>query len=156
MRSTTMLHVSDYARHRGVATLAMLHPGIEPAILALLAINGASRPDQFGWIVGAGQVGMAIGASLCWRIDILAGRRAALAAAATGAVASLLLGLSHDLASALALRLVLGIAMGLLLTRGTALAARDRPHHAIGTVLLAQQALSSAVMAALPLAGAAW
>ena len=151
-----MHQVSDYARHRGVATLAMLHAGIEPAILALLANNGASTPDQFGWIVGAGQAGLAIGASLCWRIDFLAGRRAAQGAAAIGIVASLLLALSHDLASAIALRLVLGLAMGLLLTRATAQAARDRPHHAIGTVLLAQQALSSAVMAALPLAGAAW
>ena len=151
-----MHHVSGYARHRGVATLATLQPGIEPATLALLALNHVCRPDHFGWIVGAGQAGMAIGAALCWRFDRLAGKQAALGAAIIGLIGSLALALSRDLASALTLRLVLGVAMGLLLTRATAEAARYRPHHAIGTMLLAQQILSTAVMAALPIAGAAW
>jgi len=151
-----MRKLSGYARHRGVATLATLQPGIEPATLTLLALNHVCRPDHFGWIVGAGQAGMAIGAALCWRLDKLAGRNAALGAAATGVIGSLSLALSHDLISALFLRFILGVAMGVLLTRATAQAARYRPHHAIGTMLLAQQILSTAVMAALPIAGVAW
>ena len=151
-----MLYVSGYARHRGVATLATLQPGIEPATLALLVLNHACRPDQFGWIVGTGQAGMAIGAALCWRFDRLAGRSAANGAAALGAIGSFSLAFAHDFTAALLIRFLLGATMGLLLTRSTAQAARYRPHHAIGTMLLAQQILSTAVMTALPIAGARW
>lgn len=137
-----------------VATLATLQTGIEPATLTLLVANYAVNPDDFGWIVSAGQIGMTCGAVLGWRRG--GPGRSLWTGPAIGVGVSLALPVAHGLFAVLALRFVLGVVMGLLLTRATAIAARERPHNAIGIIYLAQQLLSTAVLAGLPVAAAAW
>ncbi|WP_174291208.1 MFS transporter [Sphingomonas bacterium] len=133
-----------------IATLATLQTGIEPGVLALLTENHAAAPQEFGWIVSLGQVGMAVGALLGW-LQTCATHRLVRGAPIVALAASIALPFCHDLAAVLALRLVLGTCMGLLLTRAVAIAARRRPHQAIGIIMLAQQLLSTAALAALPL-----
>jgi MFS family permease len=146
---------SSRTRAQIVATLAALQTGIEPATLTLLVANRAVSPVDFGWIVSVGQIGMAGGALLGWRQDN-PGRSRTPIAPAVAVAASLALTVAHGLFEVLALRLVLGIVMGLLLTHATAIAARQRPHNAIGIIILAQQLLSTAVLAGLPVVAAAW
>lgn len=150
-----MRRYSSRTRAQMVATLAALQPGIEPAALALLVANHAARPEDFGWIVSVGQIGMTGGALLGWRQSD-AGRGQSLIGPALGVVASLALPIAQGLPAVLALRLVLGFVMGLLLTRATAIAARQRPHNAIGIIYLAQQLFSTMVLAGLPIVAAAW
>jgi hypothetical protein len=78
------------------------------------------------------------------------------AAPAIGVGACLAMMVAHDLIAVLTLRLVLGVVMGLLLTHATAVAAGQRPQNAIGIIILAQQLVSTAVLAGLPLMAAAW
>ncbi len=146
---------SSRTRAQIVATLAALQTGIEPATLTLLVANHAVNPDDFGWIVSVGQIGMACGALLGWRQNDLA-RSRTLVAPAVGIGACLALTVTHGLFAVLAVRLVLGVVMGLLLTRATAIAAHQRPHNAIGIIYLAQQLLSTAVLAGLPAVAAIW
>lgn len=150
-----MRRASSRTRAQVVATLAALQSGIEPATLALLAGTHAVHPEDFGWIVSVGQVGMALGALLGWRQKD-GDRSLPLIGPAIAVAASLALTLAQGLVTVLALRLVLGIVMGLLLTRATAVAARQRPHNAIGIIYLAQQLLATAVLAGLPAVAAAW
>ena len=49
------------------AALALLQPGIDPVFLTLLTAATGLDPSDHGWIVGATQGGMAIGAILVWR-----------------------------------------------------------------------------------------
>lgn len=150
-----MHRYSSRTRAQMVATLAALQPGIEPAALALLVANHAASPQDFGWIVSVGQIGMTGGALLGWRQSD-AGRSQSMIGPAIGVLASLALPIAHGLFAVLALRLVLGFVMGLLLTRATAIAARERPHNAIGIIYLAQQLIATAVLAGLPIVAAAW
>ncbi|MEH3106910.1 MAG: hypothetical protein PGN09_06370 [Sphingomonas fennica] len=135
--------------------MAALHVGIEPVLLALLVENGAVAPADVGWVMGAGQIGMTGGAMLCWAVSGAAGRPAAIAAAALALAASIGLALAPSPAAAMVARALLGAGMGLLLARANAAAARDRPHRAIGTIVLLQQLLASVVMVVLPVM-AAW
>ncbi|WP_174273101.1 MFS transporter [Sphingomonas bacterium] len=144
------------ARDRSVATLAMLHAGIEPIFLAQLADRGAVSLASFGWVTGAGQLGFSAGALLCCRARFASRHPAALAAAMVGVAASLSLALARDLPSVLLLRLLLGLAMGLLFDRAAAAAAKERPHRTIGIIMLGQQFLATVVMASLSLVGARW
>jgi predicted MFS family arabinose efflux permease len=130
--------------------LATLHVGVEPATLALLAATGAMPPAAAGWVVGMGQVGMGLGALICWRWRRTVGRPAALVAATAGMMASGGLAFSSGIVATLAARGLLGVGMGFLLACATAAAARSRPHRAIGTILLGQQLLATATMLALP------
>ncbi len=146
---------SSRTRAQIVATLAALQTGIEPATLTLLVANHAVNPADLGWVVSVGQIGMAGGALLGWRRNG-AGHAVGLAAPAIGVGACLAMMAAHDLIAVLALRLVLGVVMGLLLTHATAVAACRRPQNAIGIIILAQQLVSTAVLAGLPLMAAAW
>ena len=146
---------SSRTRAQIVATLAALQPGIEPATLSLLVANHAVNPADLGWVVSVGQIGMAGGALLGWHRNGT-GRASRLGAPAIGVGACLAMTMAHDLAAVLALRLVLGVVMGLLLTHATAAAACRRPQNAIGIIILAQQLVSTGVLAGLPLMAAAW
>lgn len=146
---------SSRTRAQIVATLAALQTGIEPATLTLLVANHAVNPADLGWVVSVGQIGMAGGALLGWRRNG-AGHARGVGAPAIGVGACLAMMVAHDLIAVLALRFVLGVVMGLLLTHATAVAARRRPQNAIGIIILAQQLISTAVLAGLPLMAAAW
>ena len=144
------------ARDGCVATLATLHAGIEPIFLAQLAEKGTLSLASFGWVTGAGQLGFSAGALLCCRAPIASRRSAAFVAAMIGIAASLSLAIARDLSSVLLLRLLLGLAMGLLFDRAAAAAAKERPHRTIGLIMLGQQLLSTIVMASLSLVSARW
>lgn len=142
-------------REQCVAVLSTLHVGIEPAFLGLLAVGGMPLAAN-GWMVGAGQLGMSAGAFLSWRSAAAARQPAALGAALLGGLASLGLAGVEDLGWLLLLRLALGVAMGLLFARATAIAACGHAHRAVGTIVLGQQLLAVALMIALPMAAARW
>ncbi|WP_174285676.1 MFS transporter [Sphingomonas bacterium] len=142
-------------RARVIATLASLQSGIEPVALALLVDHHAIDPQDFGWIVSIGQIGMTAGALLSW-LPGNATRRLIRAGPALGMGASLALSVAHGLFAIMVLRLVLGAVMGLLLAHAVAIAARARPHRAIGIIMLAQQLLSTLVLAGLPWIAVMW
>jgi hypothetical protein len=140
-----------YTRNRSIAALAALQPGIEPVFLILLTSAVALAPADYGWVVGAGQIGMAAGSILCWGGGALATRGVAVGAAAVAVAASLAIAHFSDLASIAALRAIFGLCTGVIFTRSTGAAAGGRPDHAFGTIFFIQLLLSTGVAALLPL-----
>ncbi len=140
-----------HVRDRSIAALATLQPGIEPVFLVLLTTSTGLPPDQYGWVVGAGQIGMAAGSMACWRGGVVASRGAALAAALIAVAASLAMVEASGLSAIAALRAIFGLCVGLIYTRSAGAAARVKPDHAFGTIFLIQLLLSTVVTALLPL-----
>ena len=133
-----------------IAALACLQPGIDPVFLTLLSAAHGIDPTLHGWIVGATQGGMAVGAVIVWRYGTalparlpgIAGGVAllcAIATAQTGGVGALLI-----------VRALFGFSMGILYTDAMSAAAVRRPTSAYAAVFLTQLVLSTAVAFALP------
>lgn len=139
-----------YTRDRSIAALATVQPGIEPVFLVLLTSAVGLAPADYGWVVGAGQVGMAAGSILCWGGGALATRGVAMLAAAIALAASLALAELSDLAGIAALRAIFGLCVGVIYTRSTASAAGGKPDHAFGTIFFIQLLLCTAAAALLP------
>ncbi|MEH3048142.1 MFS transporter [Sphingomonas adhaesiva] len=133
-----------------VAALACLQPGIDPVFLTLLSQAGGLPAQTHGWIVGATQGGMAIGALLVWRRRPFLPRRASLFAALVAIVAAIATGVARDLAAMLAIRATFGVAMGIVYTEAMGAAAATHPTRSYATVFLSQLLLSTVTALALP------
>lgn len=135
------------------AALALLQPGIDPVFLTLLTAATGLAPSDHGWIVGATQGGMAIGAVLVWRggIHLPQGTPAIAALIALGA--SLMTPALEELEALVAMRGLFGIGMGVAYTHAMSMAATCRPTGAYGAVFLIQLLLSTLVALALPAIG---
>ncbi len=141
---------SSYLRWRWVAALACLQPGIDPIFLVLLSHNSGLPIIDHGWIVGASQAGMALGAVLAWRGPQHASRSLALAAALGGLGAGLVTVLLDDFAVLLLVRLAFGLCCGFLYNLALAEATAKAPPHAFGTIFLFQLLLAAGVSTLLP------
>jgi hypothetical protein len=141
---------SSYLRWRWVAALACLQPGIDPIFLVLLSHNSGLPIIDHGWIVGASQAGMALGAVLAWRGPLHSSRALALAAALGGLGASLVTVLLDDFAALLLVRLAFGLCCGFLYNLALAEATAKAPLHAFGTIFLFQLLLAAGVSTLLP------
>ncbi|MDI1295335.1 MAG: MFS transporter, partial [bacterium] len=109
------------------AALALLQPGIDPVFLTLLSAASGLDPVYHGWIVGATQGGMAIGAVGVW----LAGPRLPRAAVPLAAVVALGASIATTgldmLAALVAVRALYGAGMGIVYTQAMSDAAARRP-----------------------------
>lgn len=133
------------------AALACLQPGIDPGFLTLLTSAGIVDPADHGWIVGATQTGMAIGAVIAWRMSDRLPRSSITLAAICATLAALATLHAASFWALIALRTVYGAAMGLIYTHVMAAIAAVRPTSAYGIVFLVQLALSTLVALLLPL-----
>jgi predicted MFS family arabinose efflux permease len=135
----------------GAAAIGCLQPGIDPVFLTILSAAHDLDPDRHGWIVGATQGGMALGALIVWRFrPVLPPRIGPVAAGA-----ALLCGLATAYVSAffglVLVRAAFGLAIGIVYTDAMSEAAARRPAAAYGAVFLIQLILSTVVAFALPL-----
>jgi hypothetical protein len=135
------------------AALALLQPGIDPVFLTLLTGATGLAPSDHGWIVGATQGGMAIGAIIVWRGGTHMPPAAPACAALIALVASLATPALEELAALVAMRGLFGIGMGIAYTHAMSMAAAQRPTSAYGAVFLIQLLLSTLVALALPAIG---
>ncbi|WP_311268330.1 MFS transporter [Sphingobium sp. WCS2017Hpa-17] len=135
------------------AALALLQPGIDPVFLTLLTAATGLAPSDHGWIVGATQGGMAIGAVLVWRAGTRLPQGTPAVAALTALAASLLTPALEELEALVAIRGLFGIGMGIAYTHAMSMAASHRPTGAYGAVFLIQLLLSTLVALALPMIG---
>lgn len=135
------------------AALAMLQPGIDPVFLTLLTAVTGLDPSDHGWIVGATQGGMAIGAIAIWRggAHLPAGTPALAALIAT--VASLATPAVEEMGMLVAVRGLFGVGMGVAYTHAMSAAASHRPTGAYAAVFLIQLLLSTLVALLLPAIG---
>ncbi|CAN5344935.1 hypothetical protein BH10PSE12_BH10PSE12_18410 [soil metagenome] len=140
-----------YLRNLVMAALACLQPGIEPVFLNLLTAHAGLAPLQHGWVAGSGQLGMALGALLCWSVPAMTGRSVALGAGAIGCAATIAMLDAFQLEWIMAARTIMGFSAGILFTRATSAATRANANHAFGMILLIQLLLATAVSLALPL-----
>lgn len=134
------------------AALALLQPGIDPVFLTLLTAATGLDPSDHGWIVGATQGGMALGAILVWRGAHLPAGAPALAALIALA-ASLITPALDELATLVVARGLFGVGMGVAYTHAMSAAASQRPTGAYAAVFLVQLLLSTLVALALPAIG---
>jgi len=132
------------------AALALLQPGIDPVFLTLLTAATRLDPLNHGWIVGATQAGMAMGAIIIWRGGASIPRMAPALAALTALAASMATPALDDLWMLIAARGLFGISMGIAYTHAMSVAAAHRPALAYGAVFLIQLLLSTLVALVLP------
>lgn len=133
-----------------LAALACLQPGIDPVFLTLLSVAHAVEPGSHGWIVGATQAGMAVGALLVWRCGSALPRTCMSIAALIALVASVMTAGLSDMTGLVILRALYGGAMGIVYTQAMSRAAAVRPNGAYGAVFLVQLMLSTVVALILP------
>lgn len=135
------------------AALALLQPGIDPVFLTLLSAATGLAPSDHGWIVGATQGGMAIGAVLVWRGGARLPHGTPAVASLVALAASLLTPALEELEALVAIRGLFGVGMGIAYTHAMSMAASHRPTGAYGAVFLIQLLLSTMVALALPAIG---
>lgn len=135
------------------AALALLQPGIDPVFLTLLTAATGLDPSDHGWIVGATQGGMAIGAILVWRGGAHLPAGAPAFAALIALAASLITPALDELATLIVARGLFGVGMGVAYTHAMSAAASQRPTGAYAAVFLVQLLLSTLVALALPAIG---
>jgi hypothetical protein len=150
-----MVGNQGYVRHLCIAALACLQPGIEPVFLNLLTAHAGLPPVQHGWVAGGGQLGMALGALLCWSVPSTTTRVVALVATLTASAVGLLMVGAVEIEWIILIRAIMGFCSGLVFTRATGAATRANPNHAFGMILLIQLLLATAVSIILPLAATA-
>lgn len=138
-----------YLRLRICAALALLQPGIDPVFLVLLSDHSGLPLVDHGLVVGASQAGMAAGA-LAMAFVPPVGRRLLAVAAAAALLASIATVLVDGLAAILACRALFGVATGILYAGTLRAATAHTPAHAMGTVLLFQLMLATALALLLP------
>lgn len=132
------------------AVMGCLQPGIDPVFLALASTAGTVPVAAHGGVVAATQGGAALGAMAVWRVGGRMGPRALVAAGLVAALASLSFAFSRDLATALSLRGIYGLCMGIIYATSMSHFAARRPSGAYGIVLLAQLLLSTVIALVLP------
>ncbi len=135
------------------AALALLQPGIDPVFLTLLSAATGLAPSDHGWIVGATQTGMAIGAIIIWRGGAAMPSFIPALGALTALAASLLTPALDDLGMLIVVRGLFGIGTGVAYTHAMSMAAARRPALAYGAVFIIQLLLSTLVALALPFVG---
>lgn len=141
--------IAVYRRQRLVAAIALLQPGIDPIFLMLLSHHSGLAIADHGLVVAASQAGMAAGALLFATMRRLPA--SALRWAAFGALlASLGTVWAPGLAALLGIRTLFGACTGLIYAAALSAATRRDPGHAMGTVLLAQLVMATAVALLLP------
>lgn len=133
-----------------IASLACLQPGIDPVFLTLLSTAHAVRPTDHGWIVGATQAGMAVGALVIWWAGHRLSRGIFVMAALGALIAALATTPHQPTGSLIAIRAAYGLAMGFLYTHSMSDATTGRPNGAYGGVFLLQLILSSLFAFLLP------
>ncbi|PZU58544.1 MAG: MFS transporter [Sphingobium sp.] len=133
------------------AAIGCLQPGIDPVFLTILSAAHGLDPLRHGWIVGATQGGMALGALAVWRYrHALPARRMVPMAAGFAFLCGIATALFGDFAALLLIRGLFGLAMGVIYTDAMSEAAARRPTTAYAAVFLAQLLLSTAVALLLP------
>lgn len=132
------------------AALACLQPGIDPVFLTLLSSAGRLDPANHGWIVGATQTGMALGALVAWRSGDRLPRHSVTTAALLALIAAI--GTLHATSvwTLIPVRMLYGGAMGLIYTQVMSNLAAERSTSAYGIVFLVQLILSTLVALVLP------
>ena len=138
-----------------LAALACLQPGIDPVFLTLLSVAHAVEPGNHGWIVGATQAGMAVGALLVWRYGSALPRTCMPIAALIALAASVMTTGLGDMTGLVIMRALYGGAMGIVYTQAMSRAAAFRPNGAYGAVFLVQLVLSTVAALILPAIAAA-
>ncbi|WP_275487175.1 MFS transporter [Sphingobium arseniciresistens] len=138
-----------------LAALALLQPGIDPVFLTLLSSANGVDPVDHGWIVGAAQIGMALGSLCVWLAGSRLPRHALTLAAVSALAASLVTARLGGLGALVLVRGGFGLAMGMIYTHAVSSAAARRPSGAYGAVFLVQLLLSTAAALLLPLVAAA-
>jgi predicted MFS family arabinose efflux permease len=134
----------------GAAAIGCLQPGIDPVFLTILSAAHGLDPGRHGWIVGATQCGMAIGALIVWRYRPALPRRIGAIAAGAALLCGLATPYVGAFVSLLLVRGAFGLAIGVVYTDAMSEAARRRPVAAYGVVFLMQLILSTVVASALP------
>lgn len=132
------------------AALACLQPGIDPVFLTLLSSAGRLDPANHGWIVGATQTGMALGAVLAWRSGDRLPRHSVTTAALLALIAAIATLHAATIWTLIAIRMLYGAAMGLIYTQVMSSLAAERSTSAYGIVFLVQLILSTLVALVLP------
>lgn len=132
------------------AVMGCLQPGIDPVFLALASTAGTVPVAAHGGVVAATQGGAALGAMAVWRVGGRMGPRALVVAGLVAALASLSFAFSRNLATALSLRGIYGLCMGIIYATSMSHFAARRPSGAYGIVLLAQLLLSTVIALVLP------
>lgn len=132
------------------AAIGCLQPGIDPVFLTILTAAHGLNPDLHGWIVGATQGGMALGALLVWRYRPVLPTLAMPLAACIALLCSLATAFVATFPALLALRAAFGLMMGIVYTDAMSQAAARRPVAAFGAVYLIQLILATIVAFALP------
>lgn len=133
------------------AALGLLQPGIDPVFLTLLSTATGLAPVDHGWIVGATQGGMAIGAVAVWLGGARLPRPATACAALLALAASLATPRLEGVSALVAARGLFGLGMGVVYTQAMSAAAARRPTGAYGGVFLIQLILSTVVALLLPM-----
>jgi len=133
-----------------IAALACLQAGIDPVFLTLLSSAHPVAPADHGWIVGATQAGMAVGAVIVWRLGARLSRAVFTLAAIATFLSSLATAQIEETPALLAIRAGYGLAMGMIYTRAMSAAAAWRPNGAYGAVFLIQLLLSTLFALLLP------
>lgn len=133
-----------------IAAIGCLQPGIDPVFLTLLSAAHGMETDLHGWIVGATQGGIALGALIIWRHRSALPHHLIPLAAAGALLCSLLTVHVGTFPGLLAIRFIFGLAMGLVYTDAMSEAAARRPAAAYGAVFLTQLILSTITAIALP------
>ena len=106
-----------------IAALACLQAGIDPVFLTLLSSAHPVAPADHGWIVGATQAGMAVGAVIVWRLGARLSRAVFTLAAIATFLSSLATAQIEETPALLAIRAGYGLAMGMIYTRAMSAAA---------------------------------
>lgn len=133
-----------------VAAIGYLQPGIDPVFLTILTAAHDLDPNLHGWIVGATQGGMALGALLVWRYQRVLPLAIIPSAACIALFCAAATTRFGSFPSLLVLRALFGFMMGVVYTDAMSRAAIGRPAAAYGAVFLTQLILSTLVAFALP------
>lgn len=144
------IQISAGATTLGAAAIGCLQPGIDPVFLTILSAAHGLDPNRHGWIVGATQGGMALGALTVWRYRPALPRRIGPIAAGAALFCGLATAYIDAFVSLLLVRGAFGLASGVVYTDAMSEAAARRPVAAYGIVFLLQLILSTIVASALP------
>ena len=142
---------SGMAAYILTAALACLQPGIDPVFLTLVSAAHGIDSSDHGLIVGATQMGMALGGVLVWRLGTRLPGASLHVAALVALAASLATAAYGDPVGLIAIRVLYGFAMGIIYTQAMSLGAAMRPTGAYGAVFLIQLILSTFVALVLPM-----
>lgn len=140
----------DFAVYVTVAALACLQPGIDPVFLSLMSDAHDIAASDHGFIVGAAQTGMALGALMVWQVRAIVTRSALIGFSLCAFLIALTASTSVPFPVLIAFRCAHGFALGVVYTGAMGTCSAIRPTGSYAFMLLLQLVLAAGAAMLLP------